>query len=89
MCQRQILSLALAAVAGLVFGQTTLPKLEVAAVVQARSFVLLDEAGRKRGEMTVTRAGKPLIQLFDERGRVIWDSTDEPKMKPLLLHRSF
>jgi hypothetical protein len=57
-------------------------------VVQAKSFLLLDDSGRTRGQMSM-RAGKPLIELFDERGRVIWDSTDEPKMKPLLVHPSF
>lgn len=86
---RQILSLAVPALAGLVFGQNTVTKPEAAGVVQAKSFVLLDEAGRKRGEMSVTRAGKPLIELFDERGRVIWDSTGEPRIKPLLVHPSF
>ncbi len=57
-------------------------------MVQAKSFLLLDDSGRTRGQMSM-RAGKPLIELFDERGRVIWDSTDEPKMKPLLVHPSF
>jgi hypothetical protein len=89
MLRRQTVFIALAALAGLVFGQNTAPKPEVPAVVQAKSFLLLDDAGRTRGEMSINRAGKPLIQLFDERGRVIWDSTDEPKMKPLLVHPSF
>jgi hypothetical protein len=88
MLRRQTVFIALAALAGLVFGQNTAPKPEVPAVVQAKSFLLLDASGRTRGEM-ILRAGKPLIELFDERGRVIWDSTDEPKMKPLLVHPSF
>jgi hypothetical protein len=86
---RNTFLLLVAALAGMVFAQTTIPKLDVPAVVQAKSFVLLDDSGRKRGEMSMTRTGKPLIQLFDERGRVTWDSTDEPKMKPLLVRPSF
>jgi hypothetical protein len=89
MLRRQTLLLFLAALAGVVFAQTLAPQVQVPAVVQAKSFVLLDDAGRKRGEMSITRAGQPLIQLFDDRGRVIWDSTDEPKMRPLLVHPSF
>ena len=76
MLRRPTFLVLLAALAGLVFGQITTPQLAVPAVVQAKSFVLLDDAGRKRGEMSMTGSGKPLIQLFDERGRVIWDSTD-------------
>ena len=89
MLRQQIFSLSLAALAGIVFGQSTSPKTEVPAVVQAKSFVLLDNAGRKRGEWTMTPAGKPLLQLFDEHGRVVWVSSDEPRMKPLLVHPSF
>jgi hypothetical protein len=78
-----------AALGGMIFAQNTAPKPEVPAVVQAKSFVMLDQTGRKRGEMSMTQSGKPIIQLFDERGRVLWDSTDEPRMKPLLIRPSF
>ncbi len=44
------------------------------AVVRAHSFELLDEAGRKRGEIGFDAQGQPRITLYDPSGRPIWSS---------------
>lgn len=53
-------------------------------VLQSRSFVLQDNAGRKRGEWKVDASGQPVLRLFDSRGRVIW-ATGEAGLQ--LLHQ--
>lgn len=46
----------------------------VAQTVEARSFVLVDEAGNKRGEWILDKSGQPSLRMFDEQGRVTWDT---------------
>jgi len=41
-------------------------------ILQSKTFVLLDNAGKKRGEWTVDASGQPALRLFDLQGRVIW-----------------
>lgn len=72
--------LVLAALAGF-FGGIAASRLEPvhaqgpgAEVLPSRSFVLLDAAGRKRGEWIVDSSGKPLLRMFDASGRVIWEA---------------
>lgn len=43
-----------------------------AAPVEARGFVLMDEHGRKRGELGFNGRGQPTLRFFDESGKVIW-----------------
>ena len=42
------------------------------APVEARGFVLMDESGRKRGELGFDREGRPALRFFDESGKVVW-----------------
>jgi len=44
-------------------------------ILHSRAFVLLDAAGRKRGEWTVTPSGEAVLRLLDPLGRVTWDTT--------------
>lgn len=43
-----------------------------AAPMEAGSFVLVDEQGRKRGELGFDRRGQPALRFFDESGKVVW-----------------
>jgi hypothetical protein len=43
-------------------------------VIQSRSFVLLDSAGRKRGEWMIDVSGQAVIRLFDSHGQELWDT---------------
>lgn len=43
-----------------------------AAPVEARGFVLMDEHGRKRGELGFDQQGRPALRFFDESGKVVW-----------------
>ncbi len=40
--------------------------------MEARSFVLVDGQGRKRGELGFDRSGQPALRFFDESGKVVW-----------------
>ncbi len=51
-----------------------------AEVLRSRSFVLLDSAGRKRGEWIVDLSGKPLLRMFDASGQVIWETRGGPQL---------
>ncbi len=51
-----------------------------AEVLRSRSFVLLDTAGRKRGEWIVDSSGKPLLRMFDASGRAIWETRGGPQL---------
>jgi hypothetical protein len=44
----------------------------------SESFVVLDERGAKRAELGVTSQGDPALVLYDERGRVIWNTPNVP-----------
>jgi hypothetical protein len=57
--------------------------LAVPSTVQARSFILLDAAGRKRGEWKLDSSGQPALTLFDERGRDIWGTAPGLRAVPL------
>ena len=54
-------------IGGMVRAQPAAPK-----VVEAQSFVLVDQAGNKRGELAIDRSGQPNLKLYDARGRVVW-----------------
>ena len=43
-------------------------------LLRSRGFVLLDGAGRTRGEWSVDSTGKPRLRMFDANGRVIWET---------------
>jgi hypothetical protein len=80
------LSLILAALAGFVGGMAA-SRLEAvhaqgpgAEVLPSRSFLLLDNAGRKRGEWIVDSSGKPLLRMFDASGRIIWETRGGPQL---------
>lgn len=62
---------------------TVLAQTHAPGAVESNRFVLLDSAGRKRGEWFMTPSGEPLLQMFDAKGKVIWDTDPEPKMRPL------
>jgi hypothetical protein len=49
-------------------------------IIRSRSFVLLDSAGRKRGEWTVDSSGKPRLRMFDILGQVVWESRGGPQL---------
>lgn len=55
----------------------------VPSVIEAKSFVLLDGAGRKRGEWKLDASGQPFITLFDENGRSIWSTAPGIRAVPL------
>jgi hypothetical protein len=55
----------------------------VPSTVQAKSFILMDAAGRKRGEWKLDSSGQPSITLYDERGRDIWGTTPGLRAVPL------
>ena len=80
------LSLVLAALAGFIGGAAASRLRPVhaqgpgAEVLRSRSFVLLDSAGRKRGEWIVDSSGKPLLRMFDAFGRVIWEARGGPQL---------
>ncbi len=42
--------------------------------MKAQSFVLVDESGRKRGEFSMGSNGQPMVRLYDQDGRIIWDT---------------
>jgi hypothetical protein len=63
------------------YAQTPTPDL-----VQAKSFVLLDSDNRKRGEWRIDTGGEPVLELYDKQGKLIWDSSDRPKIKMLSGH---
>ena len=49
------------------------PQRAISAVpMEARSFVLVDGQGRKRGELGFDRSGQPALRFFDESGKVVW-----------------
>jgi hypothetical protein len=50
-----------------------------AEILQSKNFVLLDGAGHKRGEWKMDSSGQPILRLFDEKGRVIWDTMGSPR----------
>lgn len=52
--------------------------------VQARTFVLLDSVGRKRGEWKVDGTGEPALTFFDENGNVRATISPNPQMRPLV-----
>ena len=77
--KRNIALAAVAFAAGLVLGRwtSTEPVSANAAlptVIEARSFVLKDADGHKRGELTVDRDGRPALRLYNEDGRTIWSA---------------
>jgi hypothetical protein len=43
-------------------------------ILHSKNFVLLDDAGHKRGEWKMDSSGQPVIRLFDPQGRVIWQT---------------
>jgi predicted transcriptional regulator len=44
----------------------------------SESFVVVDERGAKRAELGVTSQGDAALVLYDERGRVIWNTPNVP-----------
>ncbi|MGI8744607.1 MAG: hypothetical protein ACR2NN_18940 [Bryobacteraceae bacterium] len=82
--------IAVAALAGFAAGAFAPRLLQVGPVhaqampelVQAKSFVLLDGSGRKRGEWKLDASGDPVLQLFDQGGRTIWEA-GKPKVRAL------
>ena len=77
----------LAAAAGVLGGMLAVAQAQggrtVPSVVEAKSFVLLDRAGHKRGEWKLDASGQPSITLFDESGRSTWSTTPGLRAVPL------
>jgi hypothetical protein len=91
MCFRIPVLVLLAFIAGIVFGlgsgliRPTVTHAQASQKeIRAQTFVLTDEAGRKRGELGFERDGKSSLKLCDKEGKVVW-STRGPVMKPLML----
>jgi hypothetical protein len=43
-------------------------------ILHSKNFVLLDDAGHKRGEWKIDSSGEPVLRLFDAQDRVIWQA---------------
>lgn len=53
-------------------------------VLHCKDYVLIDNAGHKRGEWKMDSSGEPVLRMFDGQGRSIWDTTGNPH--PRLAH---
>ena len=53
-------------------------------VIQSRGFVLLDNAGRKRGEWMIDVSGQAVVRLFDSHGKVLWDTAGTVRAQRLV-----
>ncbi len=51
--------------------------------VTAQSFVVVDEAGRKRAEFGFSAKDRLVLRLYDEQGQVIWSAPHETRILPL------
>lgn len=54
-------------------------------ILQSKSFVLWDGAGRERGEWKMDPSGQPMLRLFDAQGRVIWDTAGTARPRHISL----
>ena len=75
----RISTLALAALAGFLGGAigSHMPVYAQAPgvdMLRSKTFVLLDNSGRKRGEWTMDPSGEPALRFFDADGRVTWQA---------------
>jgi hypothetical protein len=57
------------------------PPLVRAQTVEANTFLLKDADGSVRGRL-VMRAYKPILEFYDEGGKVIWSAPANPKLVP-------
>jgi hypothetical protein len=57
------------------------PPLVRAQTVEANSFLLRDADGTVRGRI-VMRGYKPILEFYDEGGKVIWSAPANPKLVP-------
>jgi hypothetical protein len=57
------------------------PPLVRAQTVEANTFLLRDSDGIVRGRL-VMRAYKPILEFYDESGKVIWSAPTNPKLVP-------
>jgi hypothetical protein len=57
------------------------PPLVRAQTVEANTFLLRDTYGVVRGRL-VMRAYKPILEFYDEGGKVIWSAPTNPKLVP-------
>ena len=77
----------LAAAAGMLGGMLAAAQAQggrtVPSTIEAKSFVLLDSAGHKRGEWKLDASGQPSITLFDANGRSTWSTTPGLRAVPL------
>lgn len=68
----RILTFVAAVVLGLIVGSyAQAPGPEV---IRARSFVLVDSEGHRRGEWLVDKSGRGVLRMFDAKGTMIWSS---------------
>lgn len=50
--------------------------------VTAQSFVVIDESGRKRGELGVSLKGPATLTLYDEHGNIAWSAPTVTRIQP-------
>lgn len=76
----RISALALAAIAGFIGGSigshlmTAYAQAPDVETIKSQNYVLLDQAGRKRGEWRMDPSGQPVLRLFDAQGHVLWQA---------------
>ena len=66
---------------GLMAQERIAPPLVRARTVEANAFLLKDADGSVRGRF-VMRASKPILEFYDEGGKVIWSAPANPKLVP-------
>jgi hypothetical protein len=66
---------------GLMAEERIAPPLVRAQTVEANAFLLKDADGSVRGRL-VMRASKPILEFYDEGGKVIWSAPANPKLVP-------
>jgi hypothetical protein len=55
--------------------------------ITARSFVLVDNQGRKRGELSTLPDGRPFLKFYDTQGNVVWNAAGGARLLPLDVDR--
>jgi hypothetical protein len=66
---------------GLVAQERIAPPLMRAKTIEAQSFLLKDADGNIRGQMMM-KAGRPVFELFDQSGRVVWSAPTRAELIP-------